>query len=493
MTEREYSIFEHCILASGLLSAQQLDEAYAEVCRLHPEEVGRDTASDDKAIGDQLVKAGLLNAWQIKQLHNGRTKFSLGRYRIIDSIGQGGMGHVFKAVDTKFGSVVAVKVLPRYKSTPEAVFSFAREVHTAASLQHPRLVTALDAGQDGNVHYLVTEYVPGLDLRKWVRRDGALSMSAAAVIISQVAEGLQYAHDQGMVHRDVKPGNVLVTPEGEAKLSDLGLAEPLAAERKSDPRYGKIVGTADYLAPDQVLNPGCPAPAWDIYSLGCTLYYAVTSKVPFPGGTTADKVRAHCELRPLDPRRLNAQLSDEFADLMADMMAKDPLQRIASAREVIQRLAPFIVGQAETPGLSSQTPLEPARPLVPPIVLPTPANSARPPGMDTTRSGARPVVMPLRRQSASMDWATADTETDLSALAVGSTEDEKLNGSDGPFDPSLLDEAIGAPGQRPRSSEASLDTADWPRWFVVLGVLAGVVVLLAWLIHMAEQVWSSLI
>ena len=201
-------------------------------------------------------------------------------------------------------------------------------------------MAALDAGQDGNVYYLVTEYVPGTDLRKLVRDDGPLSMSAAASIISQVAEGLEYAHCQGIVHRDVKPGNVLVSPDGEAKLSDLGLAGPLTRAADSDPRHGKIAGTADYLSPDQIRDPWNPTPAWDIYSLGCTLYYAVTGKVPFPGGTTSDKARAHCELRPLDPRRLNPALSTEFVEVMADMMAKDPSMRIASAREVQQRLAP---------------------------------------------------------------------------------------------------------------------------------------------------------
>ncbi len=181
-----------------------------------------------------------------------------------------------------------------------------------------------------------------MDLRKLVRREGPLDMSAAASIICQVAEGLEYAHAQGIIHRDVKPGNVLVSPDGQAKLSDLGLAGPLVGEPETDPRYGKIVGTADYLSPDQVHDPWSPTLAWDIYSLGCTLYYAVTGKVPFPGGTTADKARAHCELRPLDPRRLNPQLSSDFVDVMADMIAKDPAQRVASAREVITRLTPFL-------------------------------------------------------------------------------------------------------------------------------------------------------
>ena len=278
----------------------------------------------DQQLADRLVEMGLLNAWQAKQLLDGRTKFNLGPYLIVDSIGQGGMGQVFKARHEKIGRIVAVKVLPRDKSTPEAIASFTREIRALSSLDHPKLVSALDAGEDGNVHYLVTEYVPGMDLRKLVRRDGPLESSAAASIISQVAEGLEYAHAQGIVHRDVKPGNVLVSPEGEAKLSDLGLAGPLGGQSEADPRHGKIVGTADYLSPDHVRDPWNPTPAWDIYSLGCTLYYAVTGKVPFPGGTTADKARAHCELRPLDPRRLNPRLSPDFVEVMADMMAKEP-------------------------------------------------------------------------------------------------------------------------------------------------------------------------
>ena len=200
---------------------------------------------------------------------------------------------------------------------------------------------ALDADEDNNVYYLVTEYVPGCDLRKLVRRNGPLSMQDAASIISQVAAGLQHAHQQGLIHRDVKPGNVLVTPDGHAKLSDLGLAGPLAGSDESDPRHGKIVGTADYLSPDHIKAPWEPTPAWDIYSLGCTLYYAVTGKVPFPHGTTAEKARAHCERLPLDPRRLNRTLEASFVETLAEMMAKDPAERIPSAAEVIQRLTPW--------------------------------------------------------------------------------------------------------------------------------------------------------
>jgi len=289
------STFEQCAIASGLLTPRHLDEARAGVRWSDGDETDPGAPPSDRQLADRLVETGQLNAWQAKQLLDGRTKFNLGPYFIIDSIGQGATGQVFKARHEKIGRIVAVKVLPRDKSTPEAIANFTHEIRALASLDHPRLVAALDAGQDGNVYYLVTEYVPGTDLRKLVRREGPLSMSAAARIIAQVAEGLEHAHAQGIVHRDVKPGNVLVSQGGEVKLSDLGLAGPLTSTAETDPRHGKIAGTADYLSPDQIRDPWKPTPAWDIYSLGCTLYYAVTGKVPFPGGTTADKARAHCE------------------------------------------------------------------------------------------------------------------------------------------------------------------------------------------------------
>jgi len=333
--------FEMCALASRLVTQAHLDEAKAALgAGVGPDFVAG-VAVYEERLAQKLVELGRLNAWQAKQLLEGRTKFNLGPYRIIDSIGRGGMGQVFKGEHTVLHRVVAVKVLPRHKSSPEAVQNFLREIRAQAMLDHPNLVRALDAGMDGNVVYLVTEYVPGNDLRKLIRQFGPLRMQAAASIISQAAAGLHHAHQKGLVHRDVKPGNILVTAQGLAKLSDLGLAGPAGRDAVRDPRYGRIVGTVDYLSPDHIRDPHNPTPAWDIYSLGCTLYYVVTGKVPFPGGSTADKVRAHCELKPLDPRRLNPELDAAFVDVMADMMAKHPNDRIGSASEVIARLAPW--------------------------------------------------------------------------------------------------------------------------------------------------------
>jgi serine/threonine protein kinase len=335
-------------LASGLVTQADLDQASAALRQGGQAVQTIETdggAKADEALAAKLVEMGRLNRWQADQLLSGQVKWNLGPYRILDQLGQGGMGQVFKAEHTIMRRVVAIKVLPKQKSTPEAIERFRREVQAQAQLDHPNLVRAYDAGQDGNVHFLVTEYVPGLDLRRLIKAHGPLSMPAAAAIICQAARGLEHAHSRGLIHRDVKPGNLLVTPEGVCKISDLGLAGFLHTDRPdsegSDEQRAKTVGTADYLSPEQVLTPERLTPACDVYALGCTLYYAVTGKVPFPGGTSRDKARRHCHEQPVDPRRLNSELETAFVDVLADMMLKDPNQRISSAAAVIPRLRPW--------------------------------------------------------------------------------------------------------------------------------------------------------
>ncbi len=299
--------------------------------------------NDADGVSSVLVKHGVLTQYQANQLRDGRTKLTLGPYLITDFIGQGGMGRVFKAVHQVMGRECAVKVLPREKSTTESRDSFRREIRVQAGLDSPYVVRAFDAGQDGKVHYLVTEYVPGTDLRRLVRSRGPLPMGEAALILSQAARGLQYAHELGLIHRDIKPGNILVTPDGHAKLSDIGLAA-WSMGLADDPRAGKIVGTADYLSPEQIRDPMSVGPLSDIYGLGCTLYYIVTGKVPFPGGDSRSKCRRHCEETPWHPRNLTPDLSEDFVDVIGDMMEKDPLRRIQSAAEVAERLEPWASG-----------------------------------------------------------------------------------------------------------------------------------------------------
>ncbi len=334
------SLFRETALVSGLVTKEHVDRAIAAM-RGRPDDLPTPLEQiDDDELAEKLVEMGVVTHYQADQLKAGRTKLNLGPYTITDWIGQGGMGQVFKAVHTVMGRECAIKVLPLSKSTPEAIENFRREIRTQAQLDHPHLVRAYDAGHDGNVHYLVTEYVPGTDLRQLVRRQGPLTMQQAANVIAQAARGLEYAHQRGLIHRDVKPGNILVTPHGVAKVSDLGLSG-FIHEAEEDPRAGKIVGTADYLSPEQIQSPGEVTSVSDIYSLGCTLYYAVSGKVPFPGGTTKDKARRHLEETPWHPRRFNPEVSEEFVEIIADMMEKDPQNRMQTAGEVIVRLDPW--------------------------------------------------------------------------------------------------------------------------------------------------------
>jgi len=282
MGQKSRDLFRKSALLSGLVSEGELRTAVENVLKRGKGSI-RTSDITERAISDQLVLDGVITAYQADQLRAGRTKLTLGPYIITDWIGQGGMGQVFKAVHEMLGRESAVKVLPLSKATPDAIKNFRREIRTQAQLDHPNLVRAYDAGEDGNVQYLVVEFVPGTDLRRLVRTRGRLSVQQAANVIMQSARGLEYAHQQGLIHRDVKPGNILVTPDGIAKVSDLGLAGFLH-ETDSDPRKGKIVGTADYLAPEQITNPFEPTKLSDIYSLGCTLYYSITGKVPYPGG-----------------------------------------------------------------------------------------------------------------------------------------------------------------------------------------------------------------
>ena len=301
---------------------------------------------EDRLLRAILIEQGALTEYQAEQLSQGRKKLTLGPYIITEFIGQGGMGHVFKAIHKVMGREVAVKTLPFGRVTPQTLDGFAREIRLQAKLDCSYLVRAYDAGQDGTTHYLVTEFVPGMDLRRLIKAKGPLPQEQAASIIMQAAYGLEYAHQQGMVHRDVKPGNILVTPDGMAKVSDVGLAA-FTANLIDDPRAGKIVGTADYLSPEQIRTPLLVGPVSDVYSLGCTLYYTVCGKVPFPGGDTQHKVRRHLEETPFHPRRFADNISEEFVDIIAEMMDKDSTKRIQTCAEVAARLEPWAMDSSQ--------------------------------------------------------------------------------------------------------------------------------------------------
>jgi len=335
--------FRETALASGLVTAEQVEAAEAEL-RARPGGLGSSARegsepASSQALASLLVAQGAVTPFQAEQMLVGRRKLTLGQYKILDAIGQGGMGRVFKAEHTMMGREVAIKVLPREKSTPETEAAFRREIRMLGRLDHVNLVRALDAGHDGKVYYLVTELIEGLDLRKQVRRYGVLDEVTAASVIVQAAAGLAYAHERGLVHRDVKPGNLLVTPDGRVKVLDLGLAGSVMEEEST--RLGRVVGTMDYMAPEQIRMPDKATPAADVYGLGCTLYFALAGEVPFPGGTREEKARRQLSEPPRPIRQLAPQASARFCAVVEAMMRKDPAERLASATAVIERLMPW--------------------------------------------------------------------------------------------------------------------------------------------------------
>ncbi|RIK77123.1 MAG: serine/threonine protein kinase [Planctomycetota bacterium] len=348
LAQAPHSILEQAGLASGLLTQEQIDRAWHTM--VDPLRSGAHSLNDlsDEVLGQRLVELGFLNRWQAEQLRHGRTKFTLGPYRILDAIGHGGMGYVFKGEHVLLGRIEAIKVLPKSQMDPASVAAFCREIRSQAQLDHPNLVRLSFADKEGETYFLVTEYVPGSDLRRLVRHHGPLTEQQAAVVISQAAEALAYAHERGLVHRDVKPGNLLVTPEGRTKLTDLGLAafsSDAAPASEAGPRH--IVGTPDFIAPEAIISPGDVRRSSDIYSLGCTLYYAVTGKVPYPGGSTRDKLQRHLEESPITPLRFAPHLDPELMELIAAMMRKKPDERIASAQEVVARLRRWMAAASE--------------------------------------------------------------------------------------------------------------------------------------------------
>ena len=344
-TFTELDSFREASLASGLgVTSQTLDDAES-VVRSLPDNKSVDEATIAKAVADRLVEQGLLTPFQASQLLMGRKKFQLGHYRILSQIGKGGMGLVFLAEHELMGRKVAIKVLPRKKVTEQSEEAFRREIRMLGRLDHTNLVRAIDAGFDGNVFYMVTEFIDGLDLNRLVKKYGCLTDDVAASIISQAARALGYAHENKIVHRDVKPGNIFVGFDGCVKLLDLGLARSEADGEAS--LFSGVVGTIDYISPEQLnkKSAGSVGPSADIYSLGCTLYYLVTGEPPYPGGDRGDKARRHLDSKSISKGEIQKKAkrsSPGFCDMLFGMLLKEPGDRFQSMDEVIDSLGNWL-------------------------------------------------------------------------------------------------------------------------------------------------------
>ncbi len=271
---------------------------------------------------------------------------TLGRYELLEKLGQGGMGTVYLAHDRKLDRRVAIKVLPSESiHDPDAVARFQREAKALAKLAHPGIVQAYDADAEGDRHFLVMEYVEGTSLARLLLDRGHLPPAVAADYVHQAALALQHAHEKGLVHRDLKPSNLLLTAEKRIKLLDLGLARFL--QDQVDPgrtREGTGLGTPDYAAPEQFRDAHRADARSDIYALGCTLYHLLAGRVPFPGSSLSEKHRAHEGQPPAPVEDLCPEAPTGLALIVQRMMAKRPADRFQTAQEVADALAPYVSG-----------------------------------------------------------------------------------------------------------------------------------------------------
>jgi serine/threonine-protein kinase len=268
----------------------------------------------------------------------------LGSYVLIDRIGAGGMGHVFLARHRTFDRRAAVKVVrPDRCENPRVRARFLREVRALGRLNHPHIVHAYDAGTVGRAYYLAMEYVPGPDLGEVLATGAVLAPGRACAYARQAALGLQHLHESGLVHRDVKPGNLRLTDDGRAvKVLDVGLVKDrVAGGDEGLTRAGFLVGTADYVAPEQVADSAAAGPRADQYALGATLFHLLTGELPFPGGTPVARAlrRVTADAPPVRTRR--PDLSPDLAGVVDRLLARHPEDRFPSAGAAAVALAPF--------------------------------------------------------------------------------------------------------------------------------------------------------
>lgn len=273
-------------------------------------------------------------------------ELTIGHYRLLECIGQGGMGTVYKAQHTSLKKTVALKVMTTNRGDIHSSARFDREMVALGKLSHPNVVAAFDAGFDGHVQYIVTEYVEGLNVSDLVRRLGPLDPSDASRITSDAAEGLTHIHSQGLVHRDVKPSNLMLTADGQVKVLDLGLALLAPEDANQLTQSGQIMGTFDYMAPEQWGESHAVDARADIYSLGCSLFYMLAGHPPFGGlaSTSAQKMKAHLLSPSPSVSVKRADIPREIDRLIHSMLEKDPDRRPQTMADVIAGLNGFARG-----------------------------------------------------------------------------------------------------------------------------------------------------
>jgi serine/threonine-protein kinase len=333
-------------LAAAIRQGHLLDDSHREQAEQLLARGG-----DPRGLARELVRLGWLTPFQVNELFLGRgNSLTLGGYVLLDKLGEGGMGVVFKARHQNLGRIVAVKIIRKdHLTKPEAVRRFRREMRAVAQLDHPNLVRAFDADDIDGRHFLVMEFVEGVTLSRRVKDQGPLAPALACHYIHQAALGLQHAFERGLIHRDIKPSNLILTKaHGGAsaavvKVLDLGLArfgcefESLGSSTDLT-REGMAIGTADFMAPEQSQDAHAVDIRADVYSLGCTLYFLLSGRPPFPGGSVVDKMLRHRYDTPPRLSAFQAAISPCLLEVLDQLLAKEPANRFQTPAEVAQAL-----------------------------------------------------------------------------------------------------------------------------------------------------------
>ncbi len=348
MAQMHVTDFLSLLQKSGLLTAAQLQTAQNAARELHKNRATDPASASVESLAKELVSQGLLTQWQANQLLKGQTGFVLGKYSLLAQVGKGGMGHVFKARDGETGAIVAIKVMSRKLTGNQTLVNrFRREIRASSQLKSPNIVRTLDAGRVGKVDFMVMEFVNGDQLDRIVSRITAIPVSIACDMIRQAALGLKHAHEQKMVHRDIKPGNLIIdwSPDGKGtvKIMDMGLVRlhDDGEERTSVTRAGQVMGTPDYMSPEQGWDTATVDSRSDIYSLGCTFFRLITGRVPFPGDNPLQVLMARCSKDAPSAKLQRAEIPDVIDGILRRMTMRDPAARYQTVDELINSLMPF--------------------------------------------------------------------------------------------------------------------------------------------------------
>jgi eukaryotic-like serine/threonine-protein kinase len=416
------------VQAARLLAPSQIDQAEMDALE----------SRNPRDLATKLVRRKFLTQFQADQALEGYAHdLILGPYRLMEIIGEGGMGTVFKARDSRLNRLVALKMIREelVKGQPDYVRRFRREAEAAAQLMHPNVVVIYDFGETGGVYYLAMEYVDGMDLARKVHEEGVLPVQLACDFIRQAAQGLQHAHEKGLVHRDIKPSNLFVTRPGGGqrsgpvrrptlpgpgdtpapapvgrnspgviKILDMGLARLTeSTDRSALTVEGSVIGTPDFIAPEQAIDAKTVDHRADVYSLGCTFYYLLTGTTPYGDGTPAEKLQKHVneKFTPRPVEEVRRGLPPDVTLVLQKMMTKRRENRYQTAQDVADALADvqyrLFSGLAPAPAAASDHGARPPSGAADETVRP---KDTTPPPPPTYAFGLDSVVLPARRSAA---------------------------------------------------------------------------------------------